>query len=532
MSPDSNREWFIYFKEKEMGPLPESQVKLRFTQGELDGTAFVFTEGMSDWVSIDEVEVFVEPSDEGAEQQEQTISPESTVEVPTQTFTPPSPPEELFEQQDLSAPEGTVEGVEEQQFAESAGELPPIEQELQGSGLQVEKLGAPKAEPDFLSEKAEAKTAAGSEAQQPKKVKYARLALLFFTALLTGAILFDLANVSSGGQPAFVRALLGNISEFTGSGTAATDSEVSGEAGLAEQPVVANNPSKDEIVWSELQALRNSDDRSVAPFRISSQLLSGKRPIIAGAVSSFIDVETVHLLVMPDMPRNTMAHPEFWWFSLPLVDGYFAAGPLNIAGQELPDGKYLVWAQAGGNFLGEASFDLGVLPRGPEADVIAKQLQNEWQMRAAEERGFLEDRVSDLSQLYELLRKDSIALAIKGAAKRKEWDASSKAWGEAFESAQLQLSAASLASYYPEFQGVIQKFSDEMLEVRDLMDVYNKSGRAAFERRAGTRFTPLWNGLKNQRDALVSEASSLEGLKVGQVVVDKDAAKAILLGLE
>lgn len=560
MNPDSNREWFIYFKEKEMGPLPESQVKLRFTQGEFDGTAFVFTEGMSDWVAIDEVEVFVENPEAASDAVPvQTIAPtegsierstersleqsiEQPTEKPTKELAAELTREELSAEKDnqeldLSSGPQAPEGVEEQRFEESAGVLPSIERELQGSGLQVEKLGASQNEPDFLREEAPGEAMASAETSsdaKPGKMKFVRWAFLFFAALLAGAVFFDLAKVTDGGQPAFMKALLGDLSEFRSGDAGSELEQAEGSAGDSASDVSASDkmPNKEEIVWRELRALRNSKDGSVAPFQISSQLFSEGRPIVTGAVSSLLGVDRVHLLVMPDLPRSTMAHPRFWWFSLALVDGYFAAGPLNIDGEVLPEGNYRVWAQAAGKFLGEVSFMVGALPRGPEAEVIAKELQNRRQMRAAEERGFLEDKVSELSQLYDLLRKDSIALAIKGVAKRKEWEASQQAWSEAFENTQLQLNAAALASYYPEFQASVVEFSNEMLRMKGLMDLYNKSGRAAFEKRAGTRFTPLWNALKNDRDALVAEASELEGLKVDEVFVNEEAAKAVLLGLE
>ncbi len=52
MRVDSDRQWFVYFKETEMGPYAEPEMLKKLKSGEFDGTAFVFTDGMSDWELI------------------------------------------------------------------------------------------------------------------------------------------------------------------------------------------------------------------------------------------------------------------------------------------------------------------------------------------------------------------------------------------------------------------------------------------------------------------------------------------------
>lgn len=54
MNVDTERQWFVYFKETEMGPFPEPELVSKIKSGEFDETAFVFTDGMSDWELIKE----------------------------------------------------------------------------------------------------------------------------------------------------------------------------------------------------------------------------------------------------------------------------------------------------------------------------------------------------------------------------------------------------------------------------------------------------------------------------------------------
>ncbi len=58
MQSDPGRQWFIYFKEKEFGPIEENDVNSRYEAGEIDGTAYVYTEGMPDWTLLSEIPLF------------------------------------------------------------------------------------------------------------------------------------------------------------------------------------------------------------------------------------------------------------------------------------------------------------------------------------------------------------------------------------------------------------------------------------------------------------------------------------------
>src|SRR5688500_1813783 len=52
MTPDPQRQWFVYFKEQEMGPFSERELQGKTRSGEITDSAYVFTEGMADWASL------------------------------------------------------------------------------------------------------------------------------------------------------------------------------------------------------------------------------------------------------------------------------------------------------------------------------------------------------------------------------------------------------------------------------------------------------------------------------------------------
>ena len=78
MTPDPNRQWFVYYKDKEMGPFSEADVHAKLKNKELDNSAYLFTEGMSDWALVDEIPVLAPPA---------APAPAAPV-TPVATFTP------------------------------------------------------------------------------------------------------------------------------------------------------------------------------------------------------------------------------------------------------------------------------------------------------------------------------------------------------------------------------------------------------------------------------------------------------------
>src|SRR3712207_4100024 len=108
MKPDRSRQWFVYHNEKEMGPFAESDMHVKLQSGEIDQTAYVFTEGMSDWALVSETPVLGErePSLRGSDfsQNSKTRTSNSQIAPPPQVAPQTNPSETLPMDLDASQP--------------------------------------------------------------------------------------------------------------------------------------------------------------------------------------------------------------------------------------------------------------------------------------------------------------------------------------------------------------------------------------------------------------------------------------------
>jgi len=350
-----------------------------------------------------------------------------------------------------------------------------------------------------------------------------------FVLLAVAGVFVDYMSVTSPGRPEFMKFILGEPSEFSSEDAGIATKEADGGLGKTTENVAQEN--KAGLIWAELFALRSSKDPKGVPFRLSSEIFSPDRPILTGALSGLVEAQAVHLVIFPDLAENLMSEPKVWWLSVPVIDGYFAAGPLSLKGMALPVGVYRVMVQADGKFLGEVSFKVGEFPTGPELAVAQKDLQNTYLMAASKELQKLEEAFRSFESLYEALRQNSAKFALKGKARRAAWNKSKVEWNEAFDKTALKFNEGAALTYYPEVRSKMAEYSRELLRVLGLMDLYNQSGRLAFEKRAGARYSDVWNALKKDKDFLKAEVSNLEGQKIMSPAIDKDLLKADLLNL-
>ncbi len=523
MTPDENREWYIYFNEKEMGPVTETQLKTRFEGGELDSSAFVFTEGMSDWTAIDEVK-FLTAAANGE------ISGEINSEIQGRGLSSGQRAHDDF---------GVSESREYPEQDDDA-----IANLHQDQNLSVETLGAAPSElgvrdndqPDFLRLASSAVEDAYEKSIPVRgKLRFLRLAILGFIGLVLIGVFLNYVTVTKPGRPEFLKLILGEKNSLSSSGDAVAPSDAGATQvpdGTAAIPATtADSTRVSDLIWGELYALRKNKSSQGVAYRLSSEFFSPTRPILTGAVSSLIEGDKIHLVVFPELAQNLMGSPRFWWLSVPLVDGYFAAGPLSLEGAPLPVGIYKVLAQVDGRFLGEVSFEVGSFPTGPELVVAQKDLQNSYLMAAAKEQKMIEEIFRSLEGLYEALRQNSAKYALKGKARRAAWVKSKSDWNSAFEKVVLLINRGATLTYFPEVQTKLTDFSKELLHVLGMMDLYNTQGRKAFEKRAGARYSDVWNGLNKDKDFLKSDVANLEGQGVTAPTVDTDLLKANLLNV-
>jgi hypothetical protein len=484
MTPDPTREWYVYFKEQEMGPLTESDLQTKVSQGELDSSAFVFTEGMSDWTALDEVSVL---SNGGAQSPaSQKVKAKGVVET---RHSEPDPE--------------TVRSVQ----------APAPASEPARSSMKVETVGKGGFEENDVSTLERKLDSDKQKREASKRPLILRWLLIGCFVVLALAFVLDyskmIPQLGGGTEPAPATAPVANPQN------------------AATAPQAKSNEL--DVIWSELSFVRLSQDRQGPPFRISSVLLSPDRPVLMGSISGLIKTDKIHLVIYPDLARSLLETPRVWWFDVQPVDGFFAVGPLNIDGRALPAGTYKVMAQALGKYLGAVSFEVGKFPTGPELEVAMKSLQNTRAMASSEELKKLEALFRDFDALYESLRENVVANAIKGAPRRAAWTRAMGPWTTSFQKTFASLSDQSALTYYPELRSRLDSLAKELVKVQGLMDFYSTNGRAGFEKRAGRRYSEIWNALQADRDFLKSEFLSQASQTQTEARLNEDQLKARLL---
>lgn len=325
----------------------------RYDSGEIDGTAYVYTEGMPDWALLSDIPHF---------SRGKTLQSAKLLNVPTQ-------PENTAKQSSATA-----------------------ESPLQSEGIGQVVPETP--EPVPLEKQIAAAAATNKGTKTPRWLFW----VLPLLALLAIAGIF-LAKSKPTNDPERV-VVESDPPSTTTPVAASTDTPV----------------AKSEFPWGELLELRNSDNRNGAPYRIASKHLGNLRPILVGAVSPLLGAESLALAIYPDPEKNLYALPRVWFLKVPVVDGLFTVGPLTLDGAELPPGTYHIMARAFAtpaltkDFLGEITFDLGQWPANSELNQRFQNIQAERKALSEKEKGALQSRLNQILAASEELQKIGKAL--------------------------------------------------------------------------------------------------------------------------
>ncbi len=87
----------------------------------------------------------------------------------------------------------------------------------------------------------------------------------------------------------------------------------------------------------------------------------------------------------------------------------------------------------------------------------------------------------------------------------------------------------SAITYYPDLRARLDAFAKELVKTQGLMDFYNDKGRVGFEKRAGRRYTEVWNTLQKDRDFLMSDILAQANQTQLNAALDEEQLKARLL---
>lgn len=473
MMPDANRQWFVYFKDKEMGPFAEADVHSKLKNGELDTSAYVFTEGMSDWSLVSDAPVFTAKGP--------TVSAES-------------------------AAQGTG----------AVANVAPVTKEVLGgnvSSTTVQKTVPAKAEPTQIKAAAPAKAATGDSSKSTKRRRillYSLLALVIIAA--AGQYAMNSIN-GTGPEP---------IAPMTPPPTQQAAPE--GTATAVETPA-----AKASIDWNELKAFRKTEDSKGPPFRIAAQTLGETRPVVIGVLSPLLKMESIKIAIYPDNDRNLMSVARIWTFKVPVIDGYFSVGPLHVDGEEMPIGRYHLMLAGNGAYMGEVTFDVGTWPAANKVTEIQGQLQKDRSVLAEKERTSLELKFREVSAAIDQLKLHG-QVAAKGPKFNAEWMRLAKPWRtNLLKAIEDQRAVMTGPMFYNAPQSHLYALMIETLRTQESLDVASSGGAKAMAAKKIKSLGQLWSDLNSQQNQVSGEIQILGNTAVGPFKLDANVVKKQLL---
>lgn len=521
LQKDPNRQWFVYFKEKEFGPLAESIVHEKFQCGEFSEEAYVFSEGMDDWELLKEINVFnagsvgsaleSSPGEASAQQSitartslsesdqpgitESKIEPEMSMESEREIT--------QFEEVDVSSSvpvENTLsDSVEEdtnveQQALPSSSFDPAINVEKINEG--IEDSQQPGIEQVKVSPRAvETRT---SRTRGPSKILRFLLSMVLAMTLAYSAWVFLKNPIMN-----FVQEIFPSVGTVKGSEDVVPDDT----AGVSPETV----PAKPSL-WEELAAVKNPAAGGEAPaFGISSHLLDSTRPVIVGALSSQYEVDEIKIAFYPNSEKSLLSFPQVWTGVVPVLEGYFTFGPISYSGGALPPGLYHVMAYAGTEFLGEIDLQVGEWPNDEKVlEYNNKKIQQSALRRASEQEEIAElfNQTTTLQQQLNIYKK----IAFVGPKNYKQFLSKIEDWNAKFiPFIQKQYKRQFQPSFYPQSQALLYDYLVEILDFRDSLTMLSRGGRAL-----------LYKEKKLQPGTIDKEMLAVQQKLNGEILVMKD----------
>ncbi|MBS1983789.1 MAG: DUF4339 domain-containing protein [Bdellovibrionales bacterium] len=479
MTPDPNRQWFVYYKDKEMGPFSEADVHAKLKNKELDNSAYLFTEGMSDWALVDEIPVLAPPA---------APAPAAPV-TPAATFTP------------------------------SAEKSAPAQQKETIGVAASTKKATQKSEPTAQVPKSEAAPAA-APAKKPAIRRGVLYTLLGAVVIIAGISKYlDMASTPTPNETK-PTAKLANPALAP----SATQTPATGQSTLE-----ATRPATKTFDWSELADFRKNQDPKGPPFRIANRVLADSHPVIMGVLSPLIRSNSLRVAIYPDNERNLMPVGKIWRLNVEVIDGYFSVGPLNIEGAELPPGRYHVMLASHEGFLGEVNFEVGTWPTPEKVNEIQLALQKERSSLAEKERGVIETKLREVAGAIEQLKLYGRS-ATMGPRGLKEWQRGSQPWrATLLKALDEQRGVMSGPMFYGDVESKIYNLMFESLKMQEALDIYSKGGAKALQSAKKKNLGQLWTELSSLQSSVEGEVRILGQTAVGPLKLDPEVVKRQLL---
>jgi hypothetical protein len=520
MQPDAQRQWFVYYKEKETGPISEKELHSKIKSGDLDASAYVFTEGMGDWALVSDTPVLAQASstsptqpaddvrgfsDEAPQsksvsaaggafqgsQGTQSRAPQSSVQAPQPAAQAPAAKGQTQSGVvgAFSAPSpGTQSGVRD------AGQFKNIVTNTKSVNLQAPKVDTTKAVKVGVPTKAKSGGLSKVDLKDPAQRKRLLVLLVLVVvvvaggAIATGVIsvpgLNDLAGpVDTGKEPLpnKVPEQPKTTANSKSPETGAPDAKA-GEGSV--QTDKAGAPAQLAGDWeSALQQFRAIKDPKGSVAMIARASIGAKFPIFVGSLSPLLtDIRELAVAVYPDNEKNLMAMPRLWYFRVPVHEGWFTIGPLSNGGAALPAGRYVITMMSQGKAFDDQVIDVGTWPAEAELAKIRSQLDQERVQAAAKEKADFGPRLKAAVALEKQLLVRSVD-ARKQKKGRSAWTSFSRAW---YKDNDSQLRAANALAtgptFYPDAQRKLTAYLEALRGLYETYEIVSKEGPKALKK--------------------------------------------------
>ena len=504
LEPNDTRQWYAYFKEKELGPFSETDLKAKIKSGELTHEAYVFTEGMTDWVLAKEIAVL---NDEGGTNTSEVAAPASPL-VPEGTAPTAQNPNALG-----ASPSG---GLSAAPVAAKKGGLAVAESSKNKLGSGADASG-----------KATTKSVEKKIKKSPSKLRP-----LLILVLVLAVIGYGVMQLGSG--------LINKIPFLSGEPdpTELLD-DVDGKAGenvLQEDPnAVATPEPPPRKVWSWAELFKFSTSPAPKEGRIAlrKDLIKQPFPIVMGAIANSENINNVHIYIYPDTEKNLSAFPRVIRLNVPVIDGLFAFGPLMSKGKRLAPGIYKMKFKIKDE-IHNSSVELGVWPKNQAAiDKIKAEATNIKNQIALTEQNHVKEQLASSKDLAQKIVKIR-PMAMQRMKQRSVWIKESEIWRMQFNSiVEKQTQVLQNPVLFSDIQTKLLDLMGDLLKYEAALDAYSRGGLKLLKTRVSKTLGELWEELE-------SKMSKLEGLimvmntdlSTKEIQLDEKLLEEQLLSLE
>jgi len=359
INPDENREWYVFYEEKEFGPLREKGLKSKFVNGDFDDSAYVYTEGMQDWEKIGDIEVFnlTQSADHFSISDADSLS-DATPMTPVLDY------DELLQEKESHKKEVTLKSDSEkvsQNFGpqtyvrqrkadvdlpEEPEVLLPDSQEVShfddeeftvGDGVETEKLGATANEHEPELDTALPKKKSFSD-KFKKPITWALIVFALFAGLY-----FLVEKFWKGIETKKVEKVIPKKNAAKGSKKTST-AEKSVAVANTNVPLVAGSVVT-ERDWDNFSKIHLSQQGGVSQKFDYKVVDLGGRFFVVGVVSRKLLKDfggQIVAMVYPNLNKNVFNSIHHWRQRFSESKGYFVLGPIAQSGKKISSGYYFL----------------------------------------------------------------------------------------------------------------------------------------------------------------------------------------------